>query len=79
VLPGGMDLTSVAHSAASLINVTSVEQPTKKRVLPNDANNSILINKLEGTSGTQMPLGGQPLSAATIAQIRAWITNGAPQ
>jgi hypothetical protein len=26
-----------------------------------------------------MPLGGQPLSAATIAQIRAWINNGAPQ
>jgi hypothetical protein len=78
-LPSGMDLTSVAHSAASLINVASVEQPTQKRVLPNDANNSLLVEKLEGTSGTQMPLGGQPLSAATIAKIRAWITNGAPQ
>jgi len=38
-----------------------------------------LIKKLEGTAGSQMPLGGQPLSAATIAKIRAWITNGAPQ
>jgi hypothetical protein len=74
-----MDHTSVAHSAASLINVTSVEQPALKRVLPNDANNSILIKKLEGTAGSRMPLGGQPLSAATIAQIRAWINNGAPQ
>ncbi len=78
-LPSGMDLTSVAHSAASLINVTSVEQPTQKRVLPNDANSSLLIKKLEGTSGTQMPLGGQPLSQATIDKIRTWITNGAPQ
>jgi hypothetical protein len=79
LLPSGMDLTSAAHSAASLINVVSVENPALKRVLPTDPNNSYLIKKLEGTAGTQMPLGGQPLSAATIAQIRAWITNGAPQ
>jgi hypothetical protein len=78
-LPGGMDLTSAAHSAASLINVTSVEQPALKRVLPNDADNSVLIKKLEGTAGSRMPLGAPPLSAATIAQIRAWIDNGAPQ
>jgi hypothetical protein len=79
LLPSGMDLTTVTHSATSLINVVSVENPALKRVLPTDPNNSYLIKKLEGTAGTQMPLGGQPLSAATIAQIRAWITNGAPQ
>jgi len=79
VLPGGMDLTTAAHSAASLINVDSIEVAGQKRVLPNDANNSVLIKKLEGTAGAQMPLGGQPLSTATIAAIRAWITNGAPQ
>jgi mono/diheme cytochrome c family protein len=79
VLPSGLDLTSKVQSAGSLINVASVENPALKRVLPNDANNSYLIKKLEGTAGTQMPLGGQPLSAATIAQIRTWITNGAPQ
>ena len=78
-LPGGMDLTTAAHSAASLINVASIENGALKRVLPNDADNSYLIKKLEGTAGTQMPLGGQPLSAATIAKIRTWITNGAPQ
>ncbi len=78
-LPGGMDLTSTAHSAASLINVASIENGALKRVLPNDADNSYLIKKLEGTAGSRMPLGGQPLSTATIAQIRAWITSGAPQ
>jgi hypothetical protein len=78
-LPGGMDLTTVAHSAASLINVASIENGALKRVLPNDADNSYLIKKLEGTAGSQMPLGGQPLSAATITKIRTWITNGAPQ
>jgi hypothetical protein len=76
-LPGGMDLTTAAHSAASLINVASLENGALKRVLPNDANNSYLIKKLEGTAGSQMPLGAQPLSAATIAKIRTWITNGA--
>ncbi len=74
-----MDLTSTAHSAASLINVASIENGALKRVLPNDADNSYLIKKLEGTAGSRMPLGGQPLSTATIAQIRAWITSGAPQ
>jgi hypothetical protein len=78
-LPGGMDLTTAAHSAASLIDVAAVENGALKRVLPNDADSSFLIKKLEGTAGSQMPLGGQPLSAATIAKIRAWITNGAPQ
>jgi hypothetical protein len=79
LLPSGMDLTSATHSATSLINVASIENPALKRVLPTDPNNSYLIKKLEGTAGAQMPLGGQPLSAATIAQIRTWITNGAPQ
>ena len=59
--------------------MASIENGALKRVLPNDADNSYLIKKLEGTAGTQMPLGGQPLSAATIAKIRAWITSGAPQ
>ncbi|MEO8464457.1 MAG: Ig-like domain-containing protein [Gammaproteobacteria bacterium] len=78
-LPGGMDLTTAAHSAASLINVAAIENGAQKRVLPNDADNSYLIEKLEGTAGSQMPLGGQPLSAATVATIRAWITSGVPQ
>jgi Bacterial Ig-like domain len=79
LLPSGLDLTSVAASAASLIGIPSVEQPASNRVTANDANNSYLIKKLEGTAGTQMPLGSQPLSQATIDQIRAWINNGAPQ
>jgi Bacterial Ig-like domain len=79
LLPSGLDLTSATASAASLVGVASVEQPALNRVAPNDASNSYLIQKLEGTAGTQMPLFGQPLSQATINQIRAWINNGAPQ
>jgi hypothetical protein len=43
--------------------------------------NSYLVRKLEGTAGitgSRMPLGGPPLDAALIANVRAWITAGAP-
>jgi hypothetical protein len=43
-----------------------------------------LIHKLEGVvpgggavPGQRMPLGGQPLTPATIATIRQWIDTGA--
>jgi hypothetical protein len=80
-LPSGLDLTSTAASFANLVNAASIEQGTLKRVAPNDASNSYLIQKLEGTAavGSRMPLFGQPLDQATINQIRAWINAGAPQ
>ena len=41
---------------------------------------SYLVQKLEGTAavGERMPLGGEPLPAATLAAIRSWIDAGAP-
>jgi len=47
----------------------------------NDADNSYLIHKLEGTSalGTRMPEGGPFLDQATIDVVRLWIDSGAPQ
>ena len=78
-LPGVMNLTSAAATHAALVNVTSLEVPTLKRVLPGDPNNSYVIHKLEGTqtSGAQMPFGGPFLDQATIDQVRAWIQAGA--
>lgn len=78
-LPAGQDLSSVASSFASLVGVESVQQPPLLRVNPGNANDSYLIQKLEGTaaSGSQMPLGGTPLSQTTIDAIRAWIDAGA--
>jgi cytochrome c5 len=80
-LPGSMDLTSAAASFASLVNVASLEVPALKRVTPNDADASYLIQKLEGTAavGGRMPLFMTPLDAATLAAVRQWIANGAPQ
>ena len=81
VLPGVMNLTTADASFASLVGVMSIEQPSLQRVDPFDPGNSYLIHKIEGTAplpnNTRMPLGGAPLDAAVIANIRQWITDGA--
>jgi uncharacterized protein (TIGR03118 family) len=78
-LPGVMNLTSASATFAALVNVTSIDEPPLKRVLPNDPNNSYIIHKLEGTQsvGSRMPFGGPFLDQATIDQVRAWIQAGA--
>lgn len=79
-LPGSQDLRD-GKAFASLVNVTSQEQPGVVRVKPGDPAASYLIRKLEGTAGItgqRMPLGGPFLDAATIDQVRSWIASGAP-
>ena len=51
-----------------------------KRVLPNDANNSYIVIKLEGrqTVGSRMPLSQSPLDNIDLTNIKNWINNGAP-
>jgi hypothetical protein len=79
-LPAGMDLSSASASFSSLIDIQSIEVSTILRVAVNDAGNSYLIHKLEGTSADdlQMPLGGPFLDQVTIDVIRRWIDTGAP-
>ncbi len=75
----GLNL-SAANSLANLVNVTSSEDGTKKRVLPGNANNSYLYMKVHGSpgiSGVQMPKNQPPLSAADQASIQTWINGGA--
>jgi hypothetical protein len=67
-----------------LVGVPSTEVPSLLRVKVGDPDNSYIIQKLEGHAavGAQMPFGcptSQPcLTTTTIAFIRQWITNGAP-
>jgi mono/diheme cytochrome c family protein len=77
VLPGSMNLTA-GNAYAALVGVTSVEQPTMKRVAPNDANNSYIVHKLQGTgiTGTIMPPAGG-LDPALITLMQGWINAGA--
>ncbi len=79
-LPAAMNLSSTAATFASLVGVASIEVPALQRVQAGNADNSYLIDKLEGTQtvGSQMPLFGTPLDQATIDQVRAWIDAGAP-
>lgn len=76
--PQGLRLDA-ANSYALLVGVPSNEVPSVLRVAPGDPDHSYLIQKLEGHAavGAQMPFGGPPLAAETIAVIRQWITDGA--
>lgn len=76
--PQGLHLDA-ANSYDQLVGVPSVEEPSILRVAIGDPDNSYVIQKLEGhaASGAQMPFGGPPLPASTIAVIRQWISAGA--
>jgi hypothetical protein len=81
-LPTSIDLRTAASSRAALVNVASTQVPTLQRVTPNNPGDSYLIRKLEGTPGIvglQMPRNAPPLDTTTIAVVRQWISNGAPQ
>ncbi|MBM3265578.1 MAG: hypothetical protein FJY97_19450 [candidate division Zixibacteria bacterium] len=66
---------SVAYN--NIVNKPS--GPGLDYIEPGSSANSYLFKKLTGTgiSGTIMPRGASPLSAATIDSIRAWIERGA--
>ena len=78
--PLGLRLDA-ASSYAMLVNAPSVEEPTLRRILPGNPDLSYLVQKIEGRAATggQMPLGLPPLPADTIAVIRQWVMQGAPQ
>ena len=66
-------------SLDAILNFDSAEVPNLKRILPNDADNSYLIHKIEGraASGQRMPLNLPSLSAEKINAIKSWINKGA--
>lgn len=74
---GGLILVS-GQSYGNLVNVDATNEPNRKRVLPNDADNSYLIIKLEGrqTVGSRMPPSGA-LAGNQIQTIKNWINLGA--
>ena len=65
---------------SSLLDVIADEDNNVFRVLIGDAENSYLIQKLEGTAsfGSRMPLGQPALSQDTIDVIKEWINDGTP-
>jgi hypothetical protein len=80
VPPGALNMNA-GHTYATLVGVVSGEKATVKFIAPGDPTNSYVIQKLEGVStitGVRMPAGGPYLSQATINQVAAWISAGAP-
>lgn len=73
----GLDLRT-GTSYSQLVNVPVV-QTSGTRVIPNDAQNSYLVIKVEGRQsvGTQMPQLGTALDSIDITNIRNWIDQGA--
>lgn len=79
VLPGGLDLSSADASFANLVGVASLQAQSLERVTPGNADQSYLVQKLEGTAavGSRMPQGGPFLDQASMDVIRLWIDGGA--
>src|SRR5207302_3794555 len=72
--PAGNQNLEKGSAYANIVNVASSEQPKLKRVLPGDAANSYLFQKV---AAGLMPRTGGPLTAADIDLIRQWINAGA--
>ena len=74
----GVDLRSGAAYDA-LVGVTASTESIV-RVIPGDPDGSYLVMRVEGRQnvGSRMPLGGAPLDAIDLTNLRNWIANGAP-
>ena len=79
---GGLNLV---HDLAydQIVNVPSRGKPSATRIIPGDAENSYLVQKLEGRSGIvglRMPFSGAPfLTDGQISILKRWIAIGAPR
>ncbi len=75
---GTLTLADTATSYANLVNVVGACN-AMIRVVPGDADNSVLVRKAEGTQvcGARMPLGDLPLDSIDQANIRNWVTQNA--
>lgn len=65
----GLNLTTYQGVMAGGVSGTAV--------IPGNGAGSLLVRKLLGTAGSQMPLGGTPLPSSKIDSISSWIDQGA--
>ena len=73
---GGLRLDE-ANSFGDIFNQNSTEAPASILIIPGDANNSYLVQKIEGSAGTRMPKDLPALSTEKIQAVRDWVNNGA--
>lgn len=81
--PGGQapNLTDPFDPMTGAVGVPSIFDPERMRIAPGDADNSILVLKVEltepGALGQPMPLQFPVLTEEEIATVRTWIEEGA--
>ncbi|KAA3662520.1 MAG: hypothetical protein DWQ10_02205 [Calditrichaeota bacterium] len=69
---------SPGNAYANLVGVKAfLSTESLNLVEPGNSSQSFLIQVLDGSNPTRMPIGGAPLDAATIDIIAEWIDNGA--
>jgi hypothetical protein len=75
----GLEMPDPRAAYDHLVGVASAKCAGEERVVGGDADASVLVQALEGSSSCvkAMPLGRDPLSASELAMIRAWIDAGA--
>ena len=74
----GVELALDADKAiANLVDVPAFSDKTAIRVVPGDPAASYLIQKVQGTAGSRMPLGGQ-LTAAEEKLLTDWVSSLVP-
>ena len=64
----------------ALVETSSSQIPSLRRVAPGAPDSSYVLNKLmgsDGISGERMPLGGPFLNVGDLALIRLWVEQGA--
>lgn len=73
------NLSTPALTYAYVVNRPGIEKSDRLRVKPGDSSSSLFIDKIKGINGvaTRMPLGAEPLEAADVAELEAWIDGGA--
>jgi hypothetical protein len=77
---GALNL-DIENILTQMVNVPSAQNNTLTRLVPGDAANSLLFQKINCDTpsvGARMPFGGDPLSNAQQRIIQDWINAGAP-
>ena len=77
----GLAMPDATSGYASLVNVGSPKCDGALRVVPGDADASLLVGVLEGTASCvkAMPLGRDRLDDDALDLIRTWIDSGAEE
>jgi hypothetical protein len=78
--PAGSLSLEAGVAYGNIVNVASSEVPAVSRVLPGDASNSYIYQKITDAPGilfSPMPFGSYPMPSDDIDTIESWINQGA--